>query len=700
MSAFDPYHKWLGIPAGVRPPTHYRLLGLEVFESDPDVIDAAANRQMSYLKQVSTGAHAAESQKLLAEIAAARVCLLNPAKKSAYDERLKSESQPTLVGPEPVGPLLSSPPRPARKRAFPMPLIAAAAVVGLMAAVGVWKLAFGTRSRVPNGVDNTQVATVTDSHPKKAQRQNEDDGPVQDPASHSQPPKKPPVSRKKPALQIEPEKTPMPDEPPPATVVITPTPPAEDVGDRTEGPGVLSQKEPIPPSSEVAAAQQKIREVFESEIKGAKSPAAKVEIARRMLSQADDRKNELPTVYALQMSARDLAAESGEVPTAFEAIDQLTAMFEVDPGRLREEALEAAAHGAKFSNQRTAVSDAALELAETAISEDDFATADRFAKIALTAARGASDATLAKRTAARVKEIDEQKQAFEELQADLKQLETDPDNPDANLRVGRFECFSKDDWEAGLPRLAKSSDAGLKQLALRELQNSTDPKEQLALADAWDQLAEKAQGPTREALDDHAEQWYRRAVGQLSGIEKLRVEKKLAAADKVRAKREASGPQKSSLKPGLVAEYFSDLNFQTRAFARLDRMVAFHWGKQSPHPSLPIDYFSVRWHGYLRTPKPGKYTLVMVTDDGCRVTLDGKQIINNLNVTGSPRAAVEIELTDKPHALEIEYRERFATAWCHLRWSRQGKFGFREQPIGPQFLFHSRAQEKINTAVK
>ena len=46
---FDPYHKWFGIAPKDKPPNHYRLLAIDRFESDPEVIDAAANRQMAYL---------------------------------------------------------------------------------------------------------------------------------------------------------------------------------------------------------------------------------------------------------------------------------------------------------------------------------------------------------------------------------------------------------------------------------------------------------------------------------------------------------------------------------------------------------------------------------------------------------------------------------------------------------------------------
>ncbi|HQU46307.1 MAG TPA: hypothetical protein PK867_26105 [Pirellulales bacterium] len=41
---FDPYRKWLGISPKDQPPDHYRLLGIELFDDDPDVIEAAMTR--------------------------------------------------------------------------------------------------------------------------------------------------------------------------------------------------------------------------------------------------------------------------------------------------------------------------------------------------------------------------------------------------------------------------------------------------------------------------------------------------------------------------------------------------------------------------------------------------------------------------------------------------------------------------------
>ena len=97
-NGFDAYHKWLSIPPHDQPPNHYRLLGLGLFESDPDVVAAAADRQMAHVQTYKTGPHSELSQKLLNEIAAAKICLLRPQKKSAYDEQLRQQLAASPAG--------------------------------------------------------------------------------------------------------------------------------------------------------------------------------------------------------------------------------------------------------------------------------------------------------------------------------------------------------------------------------------------------------------------------------------------------------------------------------------------------------------------------------------------------------------------------------------------------------------------------
>ena len=91
---FDPYHQWLGIPPSEQPPTYYRLLGVSLFEADATVISNAADPQMASLRSYQSGKHAAESQRLLNEVASAKLCLLKAAKKDAYDNSLRARLAP------------------------------------------------------------------------------------------------------------------------------------------------------------------------------------------------------------------------------------------------------------------------------------------------------------------------------------------------------------------------------------------------------------------------------------------------------------------------------------------------------------------------------------------------------------------------------------------------------------------------------
>ncbi|HJT35343.1 MAG TPA: hypothetical protein VJ783_25175, partial [Pirellulales bacterium] len=88
---FDPYRKWLGIPEDQRPPNHYQLLGIAPDEQDPEVIEAAAVRQSAFVRNFQSGKYGAEATRLLTEIAAARLCLLDPAKRARYDTELRQQ---------------------------------------------------------------------------------------------------------------------------------------------------------------------------------------------------------------------------------------------------------------------------------------------------------------------------------------------------------------------------------------------------------------------------------------------------------------------------------------------------------------------------------------------------------------------------------------------------------------------------------
>lgn len=88
--SFDGYYIWLGIPPSDQPPHHYRLLGINLYEANPAIINNASDQQMNYLRALQTSPHAEQAQRILGEIAAARTCLLDEQAKARYDSQLRT----------------------------------------------------------------------------------------------------------------------------------------------------------------------------------------------------------------------------------------------------------------------------------------------------------------------------------------------------------------------------------------------------------------------------------------------------------------------------------------------------------------------------------------------------------------------------------------------------------------------------------
>ena len=110
---FDPYHKWLGIPAAEQPPNVYRLLGIALFEDDVEVIDGAADKHLAFLHGLANGEHSEMAETISNEVSAARLLLLNSEKKAAYDQKLREESSQASHDTTPQTPVYSQPIAPA-----------------------------------------------------------------------------------------------------------------------------------------------------------------------------------------------------------------------------------------------------------------------------------------------------------------------------------------------------------------------------------------------------------------------------------------------------------------------------------------------------------------------------------------------------------------------------------------------------------
>jgi hypothetical protein len=70
-----------------------------LYENNVTAIDNAAERQMTHLRQMSSGPRAVAAQDLLNQIAKARIVLLDETKKKQYDEELRQQLEGTAASP-------------------------------------------------------------------------------------------------------------------------------------------------------------------------------------------------------------------------------------------------------------------------------------------------------------------------------------------------------------------------------------------------------------------------------------------------------------------------------------------------------------------------------------------------------------------------------------------------------------------------
>lgn len=146
-------------------------------------------------------------------------------------------------------------------------------------------------------------------------------------------------------------------------------------------------------------------------------------------------------------------------------------------------------------------------------------------------------------------------------------------------------------------------------------------------------------------------------------------------------------PSANSPERGLRGEYFRNRALSgTPALVRVDAQIGFKWGRGSPTDNLlargeaspseamPADNVGIRWRGQLLPPTTGTYHLEVAADDGVRLYLDGKPVIDRWTTSDRLHAdGVDVRLqAGRAYDLRLDYFEGERDAAVRLAWRQPG----------------------------
>jgi PA14 domain len=94
--------------------------------------------------------------------------------------------------------------------------------------------------------------------------------------------------------------------------------------------------------------------------------------------------------------------------------------------------------------------------------------------------------------------------------------------------------------------------------------------------------------------------------------------------------------------------------------------IDFAWGKEGPTDSIAADRFSARWDTCLVLDEDAETAFQVISDDGSRIWIDGKVVVDNWEKHRPTAKGKRLPLTAGMHHLRVDYFELKHDASIHL----------------------------------
>ena len=120
---------------------------------------------------------------------------------------------------------------------------------------------------------------------------------------------------------------------------------------------------------------------------------------------------------------------------------------------------------------------------------------------------------------------------------------------------------------------------------------------------------------------------------------------------------------------GLQGDYYAGTNFEQKAFSRIDPAINFNWDKRSPGKGLSPSYYSIRWTGKLLAPTTGEYVFFAKVNDGIRVWVGNKLVLDSWQLNSYKHYTGTIALkAEQYYDLRVDYFNAIEWGEIYLYW--------------------------------
>ena len=288
------------------------------------------------------------------------------------------------------------------------------------------------------------------------------------------------------------------------------------------------------------------KEGYRTELLAAKEPGEIGLLASQLLVKAAEETNP-PRQLELLLLSRDLAIQALDVQLAIRAVEALAKRYEFNLWAKKAEAINGLRGAAREDPDLLAIAEQALDLYAEAVDAEAFGAANEVLDTVRNAGRRLNDNDLKSLINRLGSQLGNEMRAWQQAETARQVLSTSPSDAAANLALGRYLCFARDDWQQGLVHLELRTD-GLGELARRDRQAPDQPQPRLVLARDWHSWADaKNRGLDQNGGWIRARFWYQLALPNLAESDKVQVEETLDALSAKVLSRDVIGTRLSFL---------------------------------------------------------------------------------------------------------------------------------------------------------